>query len=78
MNTNEAIEFMKEEKRIECGHATQCKLAKKFNQIIILLQQGENDRIELADENQMLKNEIKDLSEPVSYTHLTLPTTPYV
>ena len=62
MNTKEAIEFCKTEKIIECGHATQCKLAKQFNEVISLLELNENNGIELADENQMLRNYIKDLS----------------
>ena len=41
MDTKEAIEFCETEKRIECGVATQCKLAKDFNKVIALLKRGE-------------------------------------
>ena len=46
----------------KCISSLNCKdIDNKTNEVVSLLQQGENDRIELADENQMLKNYIKDL-----------------
>ena len=38
----------------------------------------ENQRIKLNIEKQQQKIEEQKVKEPVSYTHLTLPTTPYV
>ena len=37
MDIKGVIRFLEEEKRIECGYATQCKLAKKFNEVIKFL-----------------------------------------
>jgi len=41
MDIKGAIEFLEYEKRIECGHATQSKLAKDFNKVITLIRRGE-------------------------------------
>ena len=34
--------------------------------------------INMPEENDELKKDISKVVDPVSYTHLTLPTTPYV
>ena len=61
METKEAIELL-EKSWIAIGDkVTICISEERANNIISLLKQGENNRIELADENQMLKNHIEDL-----------------
>ena len=68
MNTKEAIEFLECEKRVECGHATQCKLAKDFNEVIECLKRGEKYEKIVND----LKNEIiwhsTELENSIKYT----------
>ena len=65
METKEAIEKVKDKYEGWMGYARSQKeidkLGKERDKVVSLLQQGENDHIELADENQMLKNYIKDL-----------------
>ena len=58
MEVKEAIEFIRLCRMEDIGISKE-----DYNEVISLLQQGENDRIELADENQMLKNHIEDLKE---------------
>ena len=67
MNTKEAIKFCERIKPssftgLEQNNIREEKIKEGgLSEVISLLQQGENDCIELADENQMLKDYIKDL-----------------
>ena len=54
----------------------------KTKEIMVTYGSGEDGRILLNKLNEMIAKEkgvsVKDLAKAVSYTHLTLPTTPYV
>ena len=64
METKEAIEFVRGIKHSGNGFGNSyISDFNKLKEVVTLLEQLENDCIELADENQMLKDHIKDLLE---------------
>ena len=55
-----------------CNHIWFYNIQEKNNEVLELKQEIVSDDIETKAENK------EDKTEAVSYTHLTLPTTPYV
>ena len=64
------------------GHDEVADVSSAFNRMSTALQETQTSRDEYEEQlielNQTLEDKVERRTAPVSYTHLTLPTTPYV